>query len=121
MTTSGQTLDIHGSEVALALRREIRKRLLAGESEEAIVTSLVSRYGEKILAVPPGNPLKGVAVIMSLTMAAAGVGAFFLLRRWRARGQAAPRRKAKETGEPESAENAEYDARLDAELRALDD
>jgi cytochrome c-type biogenesis protein CcmH len=114
-----QTLDIHGSEVSNGLRREIRRRLLAGESEEAIVASLVDRYGERILAVQPGSPLKGVAVLLSVTMALAGVGAFVLLRRWRARGAA---QKPKKKGlAAEQAGSGEYNARLDAELRALDD
>jgi cytochrome c-type biogenesis protein CcmH len=115
-----QTLDIHGSEVSNALRREIRKRLLAGESEQAITASLVARYGEKILAVPPGSPLKGVAILLSLTMAAAGIGGFFMLRRWKARGSATAAKKSKaEAGA--RAVSSEYTARLDAELKALDD
>jgi cytochrome c-type biogenesis protein CcmH len=113
-----QTLDIHGSEVSNELRREIRKRLRAGETPEAIEASLVQRYGEKILAVPPGSPLKSVAILLSIAMAGAGVGGFFMLRRWRERGQKkvqAPSEKPSQGGDKE------YGARLDAELKALDD
>jgi len=118
MSSSKQTLDIHGSEVANALRREIRRRLLAGESEDAIVASIVDRYGPEVLAVKQDSPLKGVAILLSLTMGLAGIGAVVMLRRWRARGTISSR---KELGERTKATSAEYDARLDAELRALDD
>src|ERR1700690_4185349 len=52
-----QTLDIHGSDIATSLRREIRTRLKAGESADAIEASLVARYGEKMRAVPDRVPL----------------------------------------------------------------
>src|SRR5829696_1651838 len=55
-----QTLDIHGSEISNSLKREIRRRLRAGETPDAIEASIVQRYGEKVLAVPPNSPLKGV-------------------------------------------------------------
>src|SRR5689334_3223104 len=45
-----QTIDIHGSELSNDLRREIRKRLRAGEGADAIEASLVARFGPKILA-----------------------------------------------------------------------
>jgi cytochrome c-type biogenesis protein CcmH len=114
-----QTLDIHGSEPSMALRREIRKRLRAGESEEAITASLVERYGAKILAVPPGSPLKGVAAVMALGMGGAGILAFGMLKRWRARGTPADDKTKKPNAE--DAVEAKLDARLDAELKALDD
>jgi cytochrome c-type biogenesis protein CcmH len=110
-----QTIDIHGSPQSNDLRREIRKRLLAGESADAIESSFVARFGPKVLAVPPGSPLKTFATVLVLTMAAAGAAGFFMLKRWRARGVAA-------AGVPNHvAKDAQLDARLDDELRALDD
>jgi len=110
-----QTIDIHGSEIANDLRREIRKRLRSGESSDAIQASLVSRYGERILAVPPGSPLKTFATLLVLGMAGAGAGAVLMLKRWRGRTVAL-------AGAPAKAKpDAQLDARLDAELRALDD
>jgi cytochrome c-type biogenesis protein CcmH len=116
-----QTIDIHGSEPSNELRREIRRRLRAGESKEAIEASLVERFGERILAVPPSSPLKSVAVVLLLVMVAAGGGAFVLLRRWRARGAEtnAAKRVAKVTAS--SDESKKLEARLDAELKALDE
>jgi len=114
-----QTLDIHGSEPAMALRREIRRRLRAGETADVIQASIVERYGTKILAVPADSPLKGVAAVLALGMIGAGFGAFSMLKRWRSRGtdKGAPKTPK---GEAPPAD-AKLDARLDAELRALDD
>ncbi len=113
-----QTIDIHGSEVSNALRREIRTRLAAGEPAEAIERSLVERYGERVIAVPRGSRLGSTGVLLAMSMGIAGVGALLLLRRWRDRSHgasAAPTPDAADT-----AANPALDARLDAELAALD-
>jgi cytochrome c-type biogenesis protein CcmH len=109
-----QTIDIHGSPQSNDLRREIRKRLRAGEEPDAIEASFVARFGPKVLAVPPGSPLKTFATLLVLAMAGAGVAGFLMLKRWRGRSLAA-------AGVPPAAKDAQLDARLDAELRALDD
>src|SRR5262245_15670830 len=67
-----QTIDIHGSEIAQALRREIRTRLRGGETVDAIRADIVARYGDRVLAVPPGNPLKDLAVLMVIGVGLAG-------------------------------------------------
>lgn len=113
-----QTLDIHGSPVANELRREIRKRLKAGETQEAIQADIVRRYGEKVLAVPPGNPLKDVGVLLSLAFGAAGIAAGAMLLRWRRRAQA---ERMAELDEDEKKpkkkrERDAYDEQIDAEL-----
>jgi len=112
-----QTIDIHGSEIANDLRREIRQRLKAGESADTIQASLVNRYGTKILAVPPGSPLKALATLLALGMGGAGAAAFVMLKRWRERTPAPAGGPPRKKGEGD----AQLDARLDAELRALDD
>jgi cytochrome c-type biogenesis protein CcmH len=112
-----QTLDIHGSEPANQLRREIRKRLKGGETVDQIEASIVARYGERILAVPPGNPLKEVAVALILGVVFAGGIAAFLLVRWRRRsgpGFAPEAPGAAKTGRDE------WDDRLDKELERLE-
>jgi len=77
-----QTIDIHGSPIAEELRSEIRKRLRAGESPDAIEASFVQRYGEKILAVPNSSPIGGLATFLALGFGGAGVSAYFMLKRW---------------------------------------
>jgi cytochrome c-type biogenesis protein CcmH len=111
-----QTVDIHGSEVANAIRREIRTRLLAGESSDAITASFVERYGQKILAMPADTQLPNIALTALVVIGAVGVAGVFMLKRWRAVGSARKAPKVREEGV-----NERLDARLDAELKALDD
>jgi cytochrome c-type biogenesis protein CcmH/NrfF len=112
--SSRQTLDIHGSPIANQLRREIRGRLRTGESPEAIEADLVKRHGEKILAVPPGNPLKEIGIGLTVLVLLGGAGAASMLFRWRRRSQ----REAPPA--PERTERDEWDERLDRELGEVD-
>lgn len=109
-----QTLDIHGSEVSNALRREIRRRLTAGETVDAIQADLVKRYGERILATPPGSPMLLWSVVLGAGLLGAGAGLFGMLRRWRARSGGAP------VGAEAARPRDELDARIDAELERLE-
>ncbi len=112
--TSKQTLDIHDSPVASALKSEIRTRLRAGESAEAIEADLVLRYGEKIRAVPEGNPLRRVGLLLSVLVAGAGIGLGYKLVGWRRRREASL--PAPEVG----AQRDAWDDALDAELARED-
>ncbi len=118
-----QTLDIHGSEIANALRKEIRARLKAGESSDAIEASLVARYGERIRAVPDGVPLDKVGGFGWLGVASAAGFLGIVLWRWRQRGlslQAGTVKEGKGTSEKAAGSEAS-DERLDSELKRLDD
>lgn len=110
-----QTIDIHGSEPAYELRREIRRRLKGGESSDTIEASLVQRYGTKILAVPDSSPLGGLATLLAVTFGGVGVAGYFMLKRWsRKPGGGTPKRGA----EPK---RDELDERLDRELSEIRD
>ena len=111
-----QTLDIHGSEVSQDLRREIRRRLKAGETQAAIEADLVDRYGNRILAVPPESPLKKVAVMLSFGMIAAGGFAVWIMGRWRRRGQKGDDGR---DSEDEETGRDRFDDEIDAELERL--
>ncbi len=113
-----QLLDAHESEVTRELRREIRTRLSAGETSTVLEADFVRRYGADIVAVPrdrdPRNPL-------SLTLFAllALTATWLVVRglRWVRNGRSASVR----TAPTESARESDaLDAKLDAELRALD-
>lgn len=117
--TSRQTLDIHGSPIALQLRREIRARLKHGEAPDAIEADLVARYGEKILAVPPGNPLRHVGTFLTVGLIAAGVGAALVLARWKRRAEGTESPPAPPGAGEKSRD--EWDERLDEELGELGD
>ena len=115
-----QTIDIHGSEPATELRREIRKRLKAGESAEAIEASFVKRYGPKILAVPDSSPLGSLATFLALAFGGVGVAGYFMLRRWSRAGKGSDAKKA-EKAAPAPAKPDALDARLDRELSEIRD
>ncbi|WP_437544854.1 cytochrome c-type biogenesis protein CcmH [Sorangium sp. So ce367] len=110
-----QTLDVHESEVARDLRREIHARLRRGEVADAIEQDLVARYGERLRAAPSSGALGKVALGLMLGIAATFLGILALLRSWRSNAaQAAP------SGGTLVAARDEYDERLDDELRERD-
>jgi cytochrome c-type biogenesis protein CcmH len=110
-----QTLDLHESDAARELRLEIRRRLYAGESVEAIERSLMARYGERLRAAPAKDPMQVVAPAMLVVAGLAGISVLQLLRRWRRRSQ----RAVVLVPLPAAAADA-YDELLDAELRDID-
>jgi cytochrome c-type biogenesis protein CcmH len=52
----GQSLDESNAPLAADLRRLIRERIVAGDSDTAIKDYLVARYGDFILMKPPFDP-----------------------------------------------------------------
>lgn len=73
--------DSHSS-TSLAIAADVRRRVLAGESDETIRSAYVSRYGEWILLDPPGGAGAVAWLLPVLLIAAAGVGVAVALRRW---------------------------------------
>lgn len=116
-----QTIDIHGSEPAYELRREIRRRLKAGESSDVIEASLVKRYGAKILAVPDTSPLSGVATMLAVAFGAAGVGAYYMLKGWKRRSDDHQKPSVKGGASGAAPKRDALDDRLDRELSEIRD
>ncbi len=50
-----EPIAIHRSQESLELLAEVRQLVVAGRSEEEIESLYVARYGERILADPPGK------------------------------------------------------------------
>lgn len=50
---AGQTVAESNSTLAVQMRAEIRRRLLAGERREQILAYFVGQFGESVLAAPP--------------------------------------------------------------------
>jgi len=109
-----QTLDVHESPMAAELRLEVRKRLAAGESPEAVEDDFASRYGERVRAVPKGRDPRG-SMFLAVTgvLVAAGLGLAALVRRWR-------RTTIDTATAPVSEGRDPLDERIDAELRELE-
>jgi cytochrome c-type biogenesis protein CcmH len=114
--SSRQTLDIHGSPIANELRREIRRRLKAGEAPESVEADMVKRYTTKILAAPPDSPIAHLGTLLSFALVGAGGMAVVLVSRWRRRAQ-----EPKSAGETSPTSRDEWDERLDDELREHED
>lgn len=70
----GESIADSPSDVAAAMRREIRAQLEKGESDAAITGYLVSRYGDAVLMRPP---LKAATLpLWFAPLAILGLGAF---------------------------------------------
>lgn len=112
----GGTLDMHDSELARDLRKEIEERLAHGETSDAIQADFVERYGERVIAARSDKPIAAMTLSLLALMAAAAVGVSFLMRRWTRRPVARP---TTTTAVPTRRD--ELDDRLDAELVDFDD
>ncbi len=105
MVCQNQSIDDSNAELAKDLRLLVRERITAGDSDEAVITYLVSRYGEFVLLKPRFETktllLWGAPIVLLLA------GAVVMI-------VSARRRSGKATGTPLSAEEQ---ARLDAVLK----
>lgn len=99
---------------------EIRAQMAAGMSDDAIRLAYVAKWGQDGLTVPPNRgPLRAIYLFPLGAIAAGGVGLAVLLRRWR-RPSAGAALGGQAPGTTTSGRD-EYDARLDQELKDLDD
>jgi cytochrome c-type biogenesis protein CcmH len=105
MVCQNQSIDDSNAELAKDLRVLVRERITAGDTDEAVVDYVVSRYGEFVLLSPRFEMktllLWGAPIVLLL----AGVSAMIIFAR---------RRSGKATGTPLSAEEQ---ARLDSVLK----
>jgi cytochrome c-type biogenesis protein CcmH len=87
----GQTLDESRSELAQQMKRLIREKLTAGESEEQIKAYFAdpARYGLVVLAAPPASGF-GIALwVLPPVAAVVAAGTLFLIM-WDRKRRAAP-------------------------------
>jgi cytochrome c-type biogenesis protein CcmH len=109
----GLTLADCPSPNAFDLRGEIRRRLEAGESRQAIERELVTKYGVQILADPSDTPIGRVVWGVPMGVAAAAaLGLAWFVRR--------ATRVAQVERAVAGGADAETARRLDEELRDLD-
>lgn len=102
-----QSIDDSSAEVAADMRRAVRERLVAGDSNQAVFDFMVARYGDYVLLRPPfksGTLLLWLGTPLVLLVAG---GALLL---------AARRRRAASAGAPEPLSDEER-RRLDSLLR----
>jgi cytochrome c-type biogenesis protein CcmF len=105
-------------DFAANTRQRMRDRLASGEAAQSIVDGYVGRYGAAALAVPPDRGHNKALYLVPIFALAAGAGlVVYLARRWtRPRTDAAAPATTPTTPNPSA-----YDARIEDELRALDD
>lgn len=112
----GLLLSTCQSPGAADVRREIAARLAAGEAESAIIADLVQRYGSGILGSPPAEGLGAVVwsapAVLGVTTLGVLVAALVRLR---------TRIGGARGAQPDRDVPGDHaDARIDAELEALD-
>ncbi len=105
-----QPVAAHYSPAADEVRKDVRQKLAAGMTRQAILDEYVARYGEKILSKPPAHGFGRLAYFLPVIVLAAGAAvAVVVIRRLRPAEAAAPEAVAPPT-------TAAYSARLDKEL-----
>lgn len=85
LVCQNETLADSHAELAVDLRREIRKKMAEGESDEQITAFLVARYGDFVLYNPPHKPTTVMLWYGPFAMLALGVLIAFITVRRRGR------------------------------------
>lgn len=115
----GGTLDIHDSEMAIALRHEIEERVARGESTQAVEDDFVARYTPRVLAMPNEKAMSNVVTGLLAMFGVSGVVLVTVMLR-----RSSKRRREDESDAGRAAKLAAgkpkardaLDDRLDAEL-----
>jgi cytochrome c-type biogenesis protein CcmH len=107
LVCQNQSIDDSDADLAKDLRRVVRERLVAGDSDREVLDFLVTRYGDFVLLEPPFKPSTWLLWLGPLAIVVAGAAgiAVFVSRRNRPGTAAAPLTAAER-------------ARLDALLRS---
>jgi len=86
-----QSIDDSNAPLAADLRRIVRERIVAGDSDQAVSDFLVRRYGENVLMRPPVRPDTWALWFGPLAiLVTAGIGLLMFLRRRRAPSVSTP-------------------------------
>jgi len=97
LVCQNQSIDDSDADLARDLRLLVRERLVAGDSDAAIIEFLTARYGDFVLLRPPVRPATwGLWFGPLLLLVAAGAGIVIFLRRRRAAVTAAAPLSAEE-------------------------
>jgi cytochrome c-type biogenesis protein CcmH len=106
------TLDQSTAPIAEEMKRYIRRRIAAGESEQEIKDALVAEFGPGVLARPPEGGFGLLAWLLPLAGLAAGaIGVAVLVRGWSRR-----RPSADAEGAAGAPLDPELERRVDDEL-----
>ncbi len=81
-----QTVEVHESEAAELIKSQIRMMVAQGKSEDEIIDTFVTQYGETILAAPRASGFNLVAYVLPVVIALIAAAAIaYTVFRWRRR------------------------------------
>lgn len=84
LVCQNQSIDDSNADLARDLRRIVRERITAGDSDAEVVGFITDRYGDYVLLRPPVNAVTiGLWTAPALILLAGGAGALAYLRRRR--------------------------------------
>jgi cytochrome c-type biogenesis protein CcmH/NrfF len=108
-------------ETAEEARTAIRAKLKAGETRDQVLAEYQAEYGSDAMAVPPNHGLlRAIWAVPVFGIAVGAVGLARMMKRWRMPG-GGPTDTAPVAGGPTGVTPDVYDARLDEELKHLDE
>jgi cytochrome c-type biogenesis protein CcmF len=131
-TCARDLLSTCNCETAEEARENIREKLRAGEARDQILAEYQAQYGSEAMAVPPNRGfLKAIWIVPVLGIGLGAFGLARIMRRWRSDGTGSvgggggagkPGNGAAPGPEEVAKKGTDaYDARLDEELKDLDD
>lgn len=83
-TCRGQSVADSDAPAAANVRRDIERRVAAGESAGEIRSALASRFGNGILLTPPRDGVAGLVWVLPVVAVAVAAGGLTMtFRRWR--------------------------------------
>jgi len=83
-TCRGQSVADSDAPAAANVRRDIERRVAAGESDDDIRSALAARFGDGILLTPPRSGVAGLVWVLPVVAIVAAAGGLTLaFRRWR--------------------------------------
>jgi cytochrome c-type biogenesis protein CcmF len=102
------------------MREKIRSKIQAGQTRDQILTDYSAEFGSDALAIPPNTgAMRAIYMVPIAGITLGTVGLAYLATRWKAKKSDSG--VAKHDKKKSADEKDAYDARLDEELRDLDD
>ncbi len=83
MVCQNQTIEDSDADLAKDLRRIVRQRVVAGDSDKQVMAWMTDRYGDFVRMKPPFRPLTWVLWFSPLIALSVGLGAVLLGRQRR--------------------------------------
>ena len=88
LVCQNESIEDSGADLARDLRRLVRQRIAAGDTDQQAQDWVVARYGDFVRLRPPFTPMTTVLWGSPVLAVAAGLGAALLARRRKAAGPA---------------------------------